>query len=87
MSIDPFEQEFVRWLRGIQQDAKARQEDANLTTLVNTLQQQGHTITWDYMGRYIFVDADGPQPLTITMENAREMPPEQLLQWVKERMR
>ena len=86
MSTDPFEQAFVDWLRGVRIDAKARREDANMAALVWALQQQGHRITFDETYHYLYVNADSSQPLTITVENTREMQPETLLQWVKERM-
>jgi hypothetical protein len=82
--IDPFDKAFNDWLRGVHQDAKARQEDHNLTMLVNTLQQRGHTIKFDNLGYYIFVDVETENPLTITMQNAREMDTETLFKWVEQ---
>ena len=83
--IDPFEEKFRRWLHGVHMDEKARREEANLIDLVNGLQERGHSVTYDYLSRYIFVDAEKPGALTITMLVAQEMDPQELLRWVEER--
>lgn len=82
--IDPFEEHLQQWMRGVQQEARARQEDCNLSKLTSLLQASGHTVSWDKTYHYLSVNANGPRPLTITAQNAREMQPETLLQWVKE---
>ncbi len=78
--IDPFEQAFQDWLHGVQYEARTRREDANMTALVNTLQERGHRITYDYRNRYIFVD----EKITITMHVAREERPETILRWIED---
>jgi hypothetical protein len=83
--IDSFEEEFQRWLHSIHTDAKARREEANLIDLVNSLQERGHSVTYDYFYRYIFVDAEKPRSITITMQVARQTDPQVLMQWVEER--
>jgi len=83
--IDPFEEEYRRWLHGVHMAEKARREEANLIDLVNGLQERGHSATYDYLHRYIFVDAEKPRSLTITMQVARQTPSQELLQWVEER--
>ncbi len=85
MSVDAFNKAFDNWLRGVQHENRVRQEDANLTALVNGLQKRGHVVTYDNLYRYIFVDANTPYSCTITMHVARETEPKQVLQWVDER--
>jgi len=82
MSVDAFERAYRDWLRGVRYEAKVRQGNANMTDLINGLQERGHHITYDYLNRYIFVDTK----LTITMRVAREEKPETLLQWVEDRL-
>lgn len=80
MSIDAFEQEFQRWLQGVQWDTRKRQEDAHMTALVNTLQERGHRVTFDYLNQHIVVD----ERWTITIHVAREERPETILQWMED---
>lgn len=79
---DPFEEHFQRWLYGIWWEEKCRKENANVTTLVKSLQERGHVVNFDYTLLHIMVD----NTLAITLRNAGEMPPEALLQWVEERL-
>ena len=83
MSVDAFDRAYREWLHGVHCEAKARQEEANMIDLINGLQERGHHLTYDYLDRYIFVDAK----LTITTQVARETKPETLLQWVEERVK
>ena len=85
MSEDLFEEEFQRWLHSVHMDEKACREEANVIDLVNGLQERGHTVTYDYLYRYIFVDAEKPGSLTITLQVARQADPQELLRWVEER--
>lgn len=84
-NIDPFDKVLHDWYRGIQMDVKAQQEQRNIDTFINALKQRGHTVTFDETCFYLYVDAGTDHALTITAENAREMEPEMLLQWVEER--
>jgi len=76
--IDTFEQHVNKWLRDIYRDSKAVQEQRNFDTLIKTLQEQGHSVHINL--RSICVD----ELSTITIESARTVPVETLVEWVND---
>lgn len=85
MRADPFEQEFISWLHGVHLSEQARLRERNVNTLINTLQERGHRISYSgwLSSSHILVDEETPLLCTITWHEAEDTPPEELLQWVE----
>lgn len=82
---DPFEEHFQQWLHGVAWEAKVRQEEQNLNTLVKTLKERGYEVKLE-PPYYIQVNPDTLLQLTITASVARETDPTKLLEWVEQRL-
>jgi hypothetical protein len=80
---DPFEEHFQQWLHGIWWEEKCKQKNAYVTAFINGLQKRGHVVSFDYTLLHIMVD----NTLAITLRNASETPPEELLQWTEMHLR
>ena len=87
MSVDGFELHMNNWLRKRHAEDRARLAQKNAEILVTELiWRLGCTVRYDVTKRHILVNPDSERLLTITLENAREMPTETLVGWVKERL-
>lgn len=80
MSNDPFEQEFQRWLHGVQYEAEMLRRAASMSMLISDLRKHGHRVDLDWHRRHILVDENW----TITMHVAREERPETILRWIED---